>query len=164
MGAGGTGRKGSGVPGLWAGTSPLLLYQGLRGGVLWWIPDWVSHRGCLCEPGWLVPFVLFLASFLNQASFGNASLSVTTARWPGLGLSDPGPGQGLGQESFRVQKLQDGSDRGRQACSKDGTSIALQALALAQGSGRAEHHSIRGLLKGPVLTWPSCRLLWEGLH
>lgn len=78
MGAGGTGRKGSGVPGLWAGTSPLLLYQGLRGGVLWWIQNRVSHRGCLCEPGWLVPFVLFLTSFLNQAPFGNASLSVTT--------------------------------------------------------------------------------------
>ena len=57
-GGGGTGRKGSGVPGLWAGTSPLLLYQGLRGG-LWWIPGRVSHRGCLCEPGWLVLFVFF---------------------------------------------------------------------------------------------------------
>ena len=78
MGVGGTGRKGSGAPGLWAGTSPLLLYQGLRGGVLWWIPEWVSHRGCLCEPGWLVLFVLFLSSFLNQAPLGNASLSVTT--------------------------------------------------------------------------------------
>lgn len=63
-----------------------------------------------------------------------------------------------------MQKLRDGPDCGKQACSKDGASKAFQALAPGQGSGRAEHHSIRGLLKGPVLTWPSCRLLWEGLH
>ena len=91
MGAGGTGRKGSGAPGLWAGTSPLLLYQGLRGGVLWWIPERDSHRGCLCEPGWLVLFVLFPLLFSKPGPFGQCQpICDNCARRPGLGLSDPG--------------------------------------------------------------------------